>query len=78
MLETTLYGDPTSKKSCRFTVTLQPYITKAYFGLENPPVNLKKIAIGDGSIGSLDEFVNVPTVSLFCNQSSLFQMDDMV
>ena len=40
----------------------QPYITKAYFGLEDPPVNLSRIAIGDGTIGSGVEFEELPTV----------------
>lgn len=32
--------------------------------MENPPVNIKKIAIGDGSIGSIIEFVYVSIVRL--------------
>lgn len=30
--------------------------------MENPPVNLSKIAIGDGSIGELIEGIELPTV----------------
>lgn len=41
---------------------IQPYITKTYFGLQKPPVNLAKIAIGDGAIGSFAEFEQLPTV----------------
>lgn len=41
---------------------IQPYITKTYFGLQKPPVNLAKIAIGDGAIGSFVEFEQLPTV----------------
>ena len=41
---------------------MQPYIAKAYFGLEDPPVNLAKIAIGDGTIGSDVVFRNLPAV----------------
>ncbi|KAG0699895.1 alpha beta-hydrolase [Suillus ampliporus] len=37
-----------------------PYITKAYFGMENPPVTLAKIAIGDGSIASGETFELLP------------------
>lgn len=44
--------------------TYIPYITKAYFEMENPPVNLVKIAIGDGTIGSDAVFNDAPTVSL--------------
>ena len=41
---------------------VQPYITRAYFALENPPVKLVKIAIGNGAIGGFWEFEEVPTV----------------
>ncbi|KIJ20687.1 hypothetical protein PAXINDRAFT_6480 [Paxillus involutus ATCC 200175] len=41
-----------------------PYITKAYFELENPPVNLARIAIGDGSIASGETFELLPVVSV--------------
>lgn len=42
----------------------QPYIMKAYFGLTNPPVNIAKFAIGDGTVGSTLTFQYVPTVGL--------------
>ncbi|KAG9312814.1 Alpha/Beta hydrolase protein [Chiua virens] len=41
-----------------------PYITKAYFEMENPPVNLSRIAIGDGSIASGITFELLPVVSV--------------
>ncbi|KAH7922313.1 alpha/beta-hydrolase [Leucogyrophana mollusca] len=41
-----------------------PYITKAYFEMENPPVKLAKIAIGDGSIASGETFELLPVVSV--------------
>ncbi|KIJ59226.1 hypothetical protein HYDPIDRAFT_118758 [Hydnomerulius pinastri MD-312] len=41
-----------------------PYITKAYFEMENPPVNLARIAIGDGSIASGETFELLPVVSV--------------
>ncbi|KAI0685251.1 Alpha/Beta hydrolase protein, partial [Cytidiella melzeri] len=47
----------------RYARTYIPYITKAYFGLTDPPVNLTKIAIGDGTIGSAIVFEILPTVS---------------
>ena len=37
---------------------------KTYFGLENPPVNIVKFAIGDGTLGSTLTFEYVPTVSI--------------
>lgn len=41
-----------------------PYITKAYFEMENPPVTLAKIAIGDGSIASGETFQLLPVLSV--------------
>ncbi|KAF8551345.1 alpha/beta-hydrolase, partial [Imleria badia] len=41
-----------------------PYITKAYFEMDNPPVNLSRIAIGDGSIASGKVFGLLPVVSV--------------
>ncbi|KAG1831383.1 Alpha/Beta hydrolase protein [Suillus variegatus] len=41
-----------------------PYITKAYFEMENPPVTLAKIAIGDGSIASGETFELLPVLSV--------------
>ncbi|KAG8220809.1 Alpha/Beta hydrolase protein [Butyriboletus roseoflavus] len=41
-----------------------PYITKAYFEMDNPPVNLARIAIGDGSIASGETFLLLPVVSV--------------
>ena len=44
-------------------VLVQPYITKTYFGMKEPPVKLERIAIGDGAIGSFQEFALLPMVS---------------
>ncbi|KAI0083348.1 Alpha/Beta hydrolase protein [Irpex rosettiformis] len=44
--------------------TYIPYITKTYFGLSNPPVNLTKIAIGDGTLGSGVVFEILPTLTV--------------
>ena len=44
------------------TNRFQPYITKAYFGMTNPPVNLAKIAIGDGTPGTFTVFNQLPAV----------------
>lgn len=41
-----------------------PYITKAYFEMENPPVTLAKIAMGDGSIASGETFELLPVLSV--------------
>ena len=42
---------------------MQPYITKHIFQTRNPPVNLRKIAIGDGSLGSQAAVEHLPVVS---------------
>ncbi|KAI0775028.1 alpha/beta-hydrolase [Trametes elegans] len=44
--------------------TYIPYITKHIFQTENPPVKLRKIAIGDGSLGSLATVEHVPVVNV--------------
>ncbi|EGO22337.1 hypothetical protein SERLADRAFT_473031 [Serpula lacrymans var. lacrymans S7.9] len=41
-----------------------PYITKAYFQMESPPVKLAKIAIGDGSIASGEVFELLPVIQV--------------
>ena len=40
----------------------KPYIMKTYFGLADPPVNIVKFAIGDGTIGSQVVYNELPTV----------------
>ncbi|KAJ7032821.1 alpha/beta-hydrolase [Mycena alexandri] len=41
--------------------TYIPYITKTIFSTPNPPVNLTKMIVGDGSLGSVATFLYVPT-----------------
>ncbi|KAN0088673.1 Alpha/Beta hydrolase fold [Tylopilus felleus] len=41
-----------------------PYITKFYFEMDKPPVNLARIAIGDGSIASPQAWGLVPVVNV--------------
>ncbi|KZV83424.1 alpha/beta-hydrolase [Exidia glandulosa HHB12029] len=41
-----------------------PYITKTILATPKPPVNLAKIAIGDGAIGSLATFEELPALSV--------------
>ena len=43
-------------------VSLQPYITKALFSTEDPPVKLHKVAIGNGAMGAVDEAEELPIV----------------
>ncbi|GJJ10263.1 hypothetical protein Clacol_004489 [Clathrus columnatus] len=42
--------------------TYIPYITKAYFGMETPPVSLKEIVMADATMMSLDATEQTPTV----------------
>ncbi|KZT24766.1 alpha/beta-hydrolase [Neolentinus lepideus HHB14362 ss-1] len=58
--------------------TYIPYITKTYFGLQNPPVKLAKIAIGDGTIGSEEVFEMVPTVTTIETYPQLIGYDPEV
>ncbi|PCH36382.1 alpha/beta-hydrolase [Wolfiporia cocos MD-104 SS10] len=55
-----------------------PYITKAYFGMSDPPVNLTKIAIGDGSIGSEAVFQYLPTTTVIQTYPQLIGYDPEV
>lgn len=41
----------------------QPYIMKAYFGMEKPPVTIAKMAIGDPSITYPHVYRMLPNVS---------------
>ncbi|KAJ7112959.1 alpha/beta-hydrolase [Mycena epipterygia] len=43
--------------------TYIPYITKTIFSTPNPPVNLTKMIVGDGTLGSGATFENVPTIT---------------
>ncbi|TFK46518.1 alpha/beta-hydrolase [Heliocybe sulcata] len=58
--------------------TYIPYITKTYFGLENPPVKLSKIAIGDGTLGSGEVFELLPTVTTLETYPQLIGYDPEV
>lgn len=65
MLELTSSAGISSRSALQLTlIYYQPYITKTYFGLTNPPVKLAKIAIGDGTLGSGFEFEELPVVSM--------------
>jgi hypothetical protein len=60
-----LHRKPPIKKEQISLINLassQPYITKAYFSLQNPPTKLVKIAIGDGAIGDYTEYTYAPVV----------------
>ncbi|KAH0834753.1 Alpha/Beta hydrolase protein [Lanmaoa asiatica] len=44
--------------------TYIPYIAKAYFEMDNPPVNLAGIAIGNGVLTNIQTFVELPVISV--------------
>lgn len=52
-----------------------PYIMKAYFGLQNPPVKIRKIAIGDGSITSGQVFELLPVLNVIETHPQLIGYD---
>ncbi|KAJ7574418.1 Alpha/Beta hydrolase protein [Mycena floridula] len=52
-----------------------PYIMKAYFAMTTPPVNIAKIAIGDGSIASGQVFELLPTLNIIETYPQLIGYD---
>ncbi|THH29780.1 hypothetical protein EUX98_g4414 [Antrodiella citrinella] len=61
-----------------YSGTYIPYITKTYFGLADPPVNLRKIAIGDGTIGSTFVFEELPAIEVIETYPQLIGYDPEV
>ncbi|CAL1716100.1 unnamed protein product [Somion occarium] len=55
--------------------TYIPYITKHMFSSSNPPVKLRKIAIGDGSLGSLATIRELPTLNIIETYPQLINYD---
>ncbi|KAK7690975.1 hypothetical protein QCA50_006078 [Cerrena zonata] len=55
--------------------TYIPYITKHIFSTPNPPVKLRKIAIGDGSLGSLATIRELPTLNIIETNPQLINYD---
>ncbi|OJT14353.1 Pheromone-processing carboxypeptidase kex1 [Trametes pubescens] len=58
--------------------TYIPYITKHIFQAENPPVKLRKIAIGDGSLGSEATVEHVPVVNVIETYPAIIGYDQDV
>ncbi|OSC99902.1 alpha/beta-hydrolase [Trametes coccinea BRFM310] len=58
--------------------TYIPYITKHLFQAENPPVKLRKIAIGDGSLGSQATVEHLPVVNVIETYPALIGYDQDV
>ncbi|CAL1716103.1 unnamed protein product [Somion occarium] len=55
--------------------TYIPYITKHLFSTPNPPVKLRKIAIGDGSLGSLATVEELPALNVIETYPQLINYD---
>ncbi|KAI0076167.1 alpha/beta-hydrolase [Panus rudis PR-1116 ss-1] len=55
--------------------TYIPYITKHLFSTPNPPVKLRKIAIGDGSLGSLATIEELPALNVIETYPQLINYD---
>ncbi|KAJ7320786.1 alpha/beta-hydrolase [Mycena albidolilacea] len=55
-----------------------PYITKTIFSTPNPPVNLKKMIVGDGTLGSGATFLEVPTLTTIETYPQLIGYDSEV
>ncbi|KAF8550322.1 alpha beta-hydrolase [Imleria badia] len=55
-----------------------PYITKKYFEMDNPPVSLSRIAIGDGTIGSFETYQELPVVSVLETYPQIIGYDTQV
>nr|VWO99735.1 Cyanate hydratase (Cyanase) (EC (Cyanate hydrolase) (Cyanate lyase) [Ganoderma boninense] len=58
--------------------TYIPYITKHVFQTPKPPVNLRKIAIGDGSLGSQATVEHLPVVNVIETYPALIGFDEDV
>ncbi|OCH83865.1 alpha/beta-hydrolase [Obba rivulosa] len=55
--------------------TYIPYITKALFSTPSPPVQLRKIAVGDGSLGSLATIEILPALNVIETYPQLINYD---
>ncbi|KAF8192021.1 Alpha/Beta hydrolase protein [Mycena galopus ATCC 62051] len=58
--------------------TYIPYITKTIFSTPNPPVTLRKIAVGDGTLGSDAVFEQLSTISTIETYPQLINYDPEV
>ncbi|KAI8996603.1 alpha/beta-hydrolase [Trametes punicea] len=61
-----------------YSGTYIPYIMKTYFGLDDPPVNIVKFAIGDGTVGSEATCELLPTVTTLQTYPQLIGYDPEV
>ncbi|KAF9454245.1 alpha/beta-hydrolase [Macrolepiota fuliginosa MF-IS2] len=55
-----------------------PYIMKAYFNMENPPVKVGKFVIGDGSVASAQVFELLPALTILETYPQIIGYDQEV
>ncbi|KAN0088900.1 Alpha/Beta hydrolase fold [Tylopilus felleus] len=55
-----------------------PYIAKAHFQMENSPVNLARIAIGNGALVSMEIFTELPVVTVLETYPQIIGYDTQV
>ncbi|KAH0834740.1 Alpha/Beta hydrolase protein [Lanmaoa asiatica] len=58
--------------------TYIPYITKAYFEMDNPPVTLAGIAIGNGVLTNMQAFQDLPVTSVLETYPQIIGYDTQV
>ena len=58
--------------------SFQPYITKKYFEMNDPPVYLSRIAIGNGGLGSFETITELPVVSVLETYPQIIGYDTQV
>jgi len=59
-------------------IPFQPYITKTYFEMDDPPVNLSRIAIGDGTLASLETGTELPVITVLETYPQIIGYDTQV
>ncbi|KAJ6574370.1 Alpha/Beta hydrolase protein [Mycena capillaripes] len=55
--------------------TYIPYIAKTIFSTPNPPVNLREMIVGDGTLGPVEVYNNLPTVTVIETYPQLISYD---
>ncbi|KAG6377286.1 Alpha/Beta hydrolase protein [Boletus reticuloceps] len=58
--------------------TYIPYIAKAYFEMDNPPIHLERIAIGNADIGSIETSEELPVISVLETYPQIIGYDTLV
>ena len=67
-----------SRNRLVYLISLQPYIAKAYFQMDSPPISLERIAIGNGAFVSIETFTELPVVSVLQTYPQIIGYDTQV